>query len=631
MLNLNLGSGSESWGAGQTWKVLVYDKFCQEVVAPLLKVGGLRNHGVTLHLNLASERLPVADVPAVYFVEPTEANIKRIVEDLAKGLYESCYINFASAVPRSLLQELARGALQANAAQKVAGVFDRYVSFVSLSSSLFSLNLPAAYETIHSPSITDELIQQYVERIVDGLLSVLVTLKVLPVIRCPPHEAAAMVARRLEDRIRELLAKGGAIATDLFSSAAGAARPGGEPAGSRPLLVLLDRDVDLATMLNHTWTYQAMVHDVLGMRLNRLTVPVDSAGDESAPPKPKSYDVDEGDGFWAAHAGEPFPAVAEAVHSAIQEFERKRADMSKAGPEPDSSMGIAPDLAAAINALPEMTEKKRSIDMHTNIATALLNEVKARSLDRYYEIEDQFSSQSLGTSVAQLEQLLNDRQKGTAVDKTRALMVLCLTKPGITEAQLQGLRDALQAAGGDVSGLLFLDHLSKMRNMMTPGLSAGPGGGSSSTSASSSLMAGALGGLADRVLAKGEGLLAAGMSGIKNILPSKKELPVCQILDALVDQKPGGPAESYLYLDPKAPAGAEVPRIRAPFRRALTFVVGGGNYAELQALQEWAQAKGRQVTYGATDLVSPSQFAEELCHLGQAFGQSHSSSADDLR
>lgn len=60
---------------------------CQEVVSLLLKVGGLRNHGaawlrniskfselqtdsnvspkVTLHLNINSERLPVADVPAV--------------------------------------------------------------------------------------------------------------------------------------------------------------------------------------------------------------------------------------------------------------------------------------------------------------------------------------------------------------------------------------------------------------------------------------------------------------------------------------------------------------------------------------------------------------------------------------
>jgi hypothetical protein len=31
----------------------------------------------------------------------------------------------------------------------------------------------------------------------------------------------------------------------------------------RPLLVILDRNVDLATPLHHTWTYQALAHDVL--------------------------------------------------------------------------------------------------------------------------------------------------------------------------------------------------------------------------------------------------------------------------------------------------------------------------------------------------------------------------------
>ena len=31
----------------------------------------------------------------------------------------------------------------------------------------------------------------------------------------------------------------------------------------RPLLALLDRNLDLATPLHHTWTYQALAHDVL--------------------------------------------------------------------------------------------------------------------------------------------------------------------------------------------------------------------------------------------------------------------------------------------------------------------------------------------------------------------------------
>merc|ERR1740123_1292456 len=117
-----------------------------------------------------------------------------------------------------------------------------------------------------------------------------------------------MVARRLEERIRELLTKSGSSAADLFSASALAVGAAAAESGQRPLLCIVDRDVDLVTMLNHTWTYQAMAHDILGMRLNRLTVPV--VGDGGSP-QPKVYDVDDGDAFWAAHAGDPFPAVAE--------------------------------------------------------------------------------------------------------------------------------------------------------------------------------------------------------------------------------------------------------------------------------------------------------------------------------
>lgn len=40
------------------------------------------------------------------------------------------------------------------------------------------------------------------------------------------------------------------------------------------MLVILDRNVDLFPMVSHSWTYQALVNDVLGMKLNRVSVEV---------------------------------------------------------------------------------------------------------------------------------------------------------------------------------------------------------------------------------------------------------------------------------------------------------------------------------------------------------------------
>lgn len=61
---------------------------------------------------LHSLRPPLPDVPAVYFVSPTLANIRRIAEDLQKSLYESFHLNFVEPLPRALLEELAASVAQ---------------------------------------------------------------------------------------------------------------------------------------------------------------------------------------------------------------------------------------------------------------------------------------------------------------------------------------------------------------------------------------------------------------------------------------------------------------------------------------------------------------------------------------
>ena len=80
------------------------DRFCFDVVTPLVRVNELRRHGVTLHLLLENDRQPIADVPAVYFVQPSSANVKRISTDLGGALYESYHLNFSSSLPRALLE-----------------------------------------------------------------------------------------------------------------------------------------------------------------------------------------------------------------------------------------------------------------------------------------------------------------------------------------------------------------------------------------------------------------------------------------------------------------------------------------------------------------------------------------------
>ena len=50
-------------------------------------------------------------------------------------------------------------------------------------------------------------------------------------------------------------------------------------------------------------------------------------------------------------------------------------------------------LKAAITAMPKLTEKKRTMDMHMNIATGLLQEIKAREIDTFFAAEDNILKQ----------------------------------------------------------------------------------------------------------------------------------------------------------------------------------------------------------------------------------------------
>ncbi len=44
-------------------------------------------------------------------------------------------------------------------------------------------------------------------------------------------------------------------------------------------------------------------------------------------------------------------------------------------------------LSQALSALPQMTELKRCLDVHFDIATSMLEEIKGRKLDKFYEVE----------------------------------------------------------------------------------------------------------------------------------------------------------------------------------------------------------------------------------------------------
>ena len=69
-----------------------------------------------------SPREQISDAVAVYFLMPTKENIAKICQDCKAQLYESYFFNFTTPISRSLLEDLAKAALEANCVTQISKV-----------------------------------------------------------------------------------------------------------------------------------------------------------------------------------------------------------------------------------------------------------------------------------------------------------------------------------------------------------------------------------------------------------------------------------------------------------------------------------------------------------------------------
>lgn len=268
-----------------------------------------------------------------------------------------------------------------------------------------------------------------------------------------------MIAAKLDRKLRDHILNS---KDNLFSNQGSRSSATSATLSSRPVLVIVDRNVDLIPMLSHSWTYQSLVHDVLKMRLNRITI--ETPIDEDNPAKgrtKKAYDLTSKDFFWSRNAGVPFPQVAEDIDTELTKYKDDANEITqKAGAssledlQTDNPNTSAHHLKAAITLLPELRERKAILDMHMNIATALLKGIKDRQLDNFFQIEEGITKQT----KAMMLELLSDASKGNEpLDKLRLFIIWFLsTEQEVSRTDMERFEEALTKAGADTTALIYV-------------------------------------------------------------------------------------------------------------------------------------------------------------------------------
>jgi len=562
------------------WKVLIYDETCKNIIAPLLKVGNLRSFNVTLFLDLKEKRDRVNDMVAIYLVEPTKSNLDTIIQDCVDDLYHQAYINFAHPISKELLEEFASMAVRRNCIKKIAKIHDHYLKYIALEPTLFTLNHRFSYRLLHEQN--DEVMSSSFDRIAEGVFNMLVHNNFLPVFRYQKEDSTGYLADKLNQKFQ-----------DYFSSSAV------EMSGrilTKINFLLLDRNVDLTSLISHTWKYQPMVHDLLGINLNRVHVP-SSSGDTH-------FDLDiTHDKFWANHVSQDLlPEVGQNINHEVETLKAEKDKLDEESKKADLSEKSA-RLSSALSSFAEMSDRRHRIDMHVSIATNMIEDAEKRRVHDYYTIENMLiHSKSL--KKADREKFLSLLESGSESDNLRLLMIYYLTLD--TNAKPDESIEKFVETNPNINTAL-LNHVKNLRS-----INSGANDDKASRTSGGMGMGGFISGFATSMKSHGKGLL----SGMQHLMPNDTNLMVTKILEEVLENKKSAENSSLATTDTVELLKQNVSAFKMPrvenSQDTILFVIGGTNYNEVLNVKEYGKKMGRRIICGSTEIINPVDFVEEV-------------------
>lgn len=460
-----------------------------------------------------------------------------------------------------LQQDFLRQLAEADEHCAVKSVQEFYADYYAVNADFFSLNLGQSLSLSGPRASWPSVTSRIFDRSVQGLLSALLSMKVRPFLRYSANsEVATLFTRKVQSEIKNWY--------ELFDFR--------RSEGQRAVLLVLDRRDDPVTPLLMQWTYQAMVHELMGLRNNR----VDMSKVPGIKPELKEVVLSaEQDTFFAANMYANMGDLGEAVKELLESYQSERST--------HENIASVADMERFVERYPELRKRSTAVGKHVATMGQLVRLVDERALMEVSGTEQNVAC-SDGSS-AQFREISEHiaNPAVTKVDALKLVMLYALRYETARSSHLDDLKAALVREKG-LSGeqLRWIDALLQY-------------GGAAVRSGD---LFGNKG-----ILSKVARSVKRGVVGVANVFTQHEPL-VSSLLEQLARGKLSKTAFPY-----------QGPELSGPATNVIVFILGGATYEEAAKVAAFnAAGVGPHVILGGTFVHNSRTFLDELAILGSS-------------
>eukprot|EP01105_Mastigella_eilhardi_P015932 TRINITY_DN364_c0_g1_i6.p1 TRINITY_DN364_c0_g1~~TRINITY_DN364_c0_g1_i6.p1 ORF type:complete len:432 (+),score=123.50 TRINITY_DN364_c0_g1_i6:60-1298(+) len=323
-------------------KVLVLDQDTSGIVSMAVSHSTMLQQEVYLFERIDNPgRELMIHLKALCLLRPTPANVALLKQELHDPKYGEYHIFFTNVAIG--IDELA----QADEHEVVAQVQEFYADFYPVNPAFFTFNVSPML-SLTEPGIASEM-----ERVIDGICSVLLAHRKKPFIRyLASSDMCTVVAQQVAERIKSSPELYDFTKTEI-----------------PPLLLLLDRREDPLSPLLLQWTYQAMVHELIGITRNK--VDLSHAPGVHADTKEVVLSPDQ-DQFYADNMYLNFGDLGTVVQDLVNDFASKTKSTQK--------VQTLEDIKKFCETFPEFRKVSSNVTKHVTIMGEISRQVALRKL-----------------------------------------------------------------------------------------------------------------------------------------------------------------------------------------------------------------------------------------------------------